>query len=215
MFLADENACPNVVNKWECLFLKSTSCEWPESVLNCQGKKCGERGAFSNATALGVGISSQEISEKLRKFTVPNDLRDKIAGTILMHSNETDSITEQNTVSLARGIDGGRFLDSHFIFGVMVRYNSAFLRHVLEMEVDFRMKQSPVFHAATSCVAVHVRRDDRAIAGVDMIEWCKNHTSLAEDGRITGSGNWIDGVGFPMIQFDLRLIRLKFKYIYI
>jgi hypothetical protein len=45
-----------------------------------------------------------------------------------------------------------------------------------------------------SCVAIHVRRDDRALPDTDMLEWCRSHSKIGPDGRKMESGLWIDGV---------------------
>ena len=55
---------------------------------------------------------------------------------------------------------------------------------------DFRATRNPLFHPNMSCVAVHVRRDDRALPGVDMMDSCRNYTILDE----TFTGLWIDNV---------------------
>lgn len=59
---------------------------------------------------------------------------------------------------------------------------------------DFRATRNPVFHPNMTCVAVHVRRDDRALPGVDMLEWCRNRTIVSANGELKHTGKWIDGV---------------------
>ena len=58
-------------------------------------------------------------------------------------------------------------------------------------------------------IAVHMRRDDRALRGKDMIAWCKEHTARDSTGRLVPAGNWIDGV---MLFHLLDAVTISYHY---
>jgi hypothetical protein len=52
-----------------------------------------------------------------------------------------------------------------------------------------------MFMPNETCVAIHIRRDDRALGETDMLEWCRNHTKIDSiTGEKQETGLWIDGV---------------------
>lgn len=90
--------------------------------------------------------------------------------------------------------DSGSAHGMFALFGVLTRFNTAFRGLVQEVVHEFRTTRTPVFHPNLTCVAIHVRRDDRALPGVDMMEWCKNRTIISASGEKKHTGLWIDGV---------------------
>ena len=127
MFLADENACPHIINKWECLFLPSTSCPWPDVVKSCHSESCvpiDERGYLSSASSKGIIIKEEELRNKISPFPQLN--RDKtVRPAVMYQSNHPDGIITADT-SLTQSRGGGDVLESHFLYGVVTRFNAHF-----------------------------------------------------------------------------------------
>mmetsp|Transcript_22622 Transcript_22622/g.32522 ORF Transcript_22622/g.32522 Transcript_22622/m.32522 type:complete len:524 (+) Transcript_22622:96-1667(+) len=196
VFLADENACPQIMNKWECLFLSPTSCPWSD-VVQCQTPSLdclpyNKRGCWSSAASGSEVITDETMNKRLAAFPVgPPHITGQ--SSVIFQSNDPQSIvTTASTISINRG--GEAVLSNHFLFGVATRFNGVFRGLVQEVIRDFRAAQSPIqFHPNMTCVAIHVRRDDRAIPDMDMIEWCKNHTIMDKNGQMKPFGHWIDG----------------------
>ena len=62
-------------------------------------------------------------------------------------------------------------------------------------------------------IAVHMRRDDRALRGKDMIAWCKEHTARDSTGRLVPAGNWIDGVIlFHLLESVFGAVTISYHY---
>jgi hypothetical protein len=163
-FLADPESCPEIVNKWECLFLPATNCPWPDLALHCRNSSCASRElCYNSATPGGVVVNSAEIRDILQKRMLPlPDHIPQVGLALTMQSNHADGLITPSAIeTTTRG--GGSALESHFI------------------------------HENLTCVAVHVRRDDRAIAGEDMLAWCRNHTKIV-NGEKKLTGQWVDGV---------------------
>ena len=121
----------------------------------------------------------------------------RIAEALMVYSTDK----ENNTIT-SQTVQWGKIgtPDVHSLFalyGVFTRFNSVFGGLVQEAIHDFRATRTPVatgFRPDVTCVAVHVRRDDRALPGEDMLAWCKNHTTVNSNGQKSFSGLWIDGV---------------------
>jgi len=137
-------------------------------------------------------ISDEDLHKKLSSTaTLPPNLVGE-SSVVLQSKDPRGIITNESSFSFLRG--GESVLSSHFLYGVMTRFNAVFRGLVQDLIRDFRASQTPVFHPNMTCVAVHVRRDDRALSDTDMIDWCRNHTVLDKNGQMKPSGFWIDGV---------------------
>jgi len=163
-------------------------------VKKCHSEDCvpiDDRGYLSSASAKGVIIKDEELRNKISPL--PQLKRDKtVSPAVMYQSKHPDSIiTAQTSFTQARG--GGDVLESHFLYGVVTRFNAHFRGLVQEVINEFRVSRTPMFHPNMSCVAIHVRRDDRALPGVDMMEWCRNHTIVDSNGQMKQTGLWVDG----------------------
>eukprot|EP00597_Dinobryon_sp_UTEXLB2267_P010756 CAMPEP_0170101536 /NCGR_PEP_ID=MMETSP0020_2-20130122/2312_1 /TAXON_ID=98059 /ORGANISM="Dinobryon sp., Strain UTEXLB2267" /LENGTH=286 /DNA_ID=CAMNT_0010324641 /DNA_START=650 /DNA_END=1508 /DNA_ORIENTATION=- len=127
----------------------------------------------------------------MSKFKSPENFKQMPVG-VSMYSNDINNLITTKTTAMGTK-DGGDIHGLFALYGVMTRFNSLFRGLVQEVINDFRATRTPVFHPNMSCVAVHVRRDDRALPGVDMMEWCRNHTKIDSNGRKMETGLWIDG----------------------
>lgn len=196
VFLADELACPQTVNKWECLFLPSTTCTWPDVITSCHARECLPKDGnvhFSSASASGTLIRRDAMQSAMQRHSGPvNTYRIMEVQMVYSTDKEYNTITSQTAQWVKIGSP-----DVHSLFalyGVFTRFNSVFGGLVQEAIHDFRSTRTPGFRPDDTCVAVHVRRDDRALPGEDMLAWCKNHTTVNSNGQKSFSGLWIDGV---------------------
>eukprot|EP01036_Dinobryon_divergens_P025314 gene25314-33845_t len=92
VFLADEDACPEILNKWECLFLPPTTCPWPEAMLECHRRECLPFSSSASAAA--------DLKARLDKLSRPRKFEVPILTSFLMKSNSTDSYTEKSLVTV-------------------------------------------------------------------------------------------------------------------
>ena len=118
VFLADEKACPDIMNKWECLFLPPTTCPWSNAVTNFDG-----RGFLSSAIATGAYITKEDMMQRLNRLPDPVINEFVTAGNIFA-SSDPYHITTNTTVQSVIG--GGSVLNSHFLYGVATRFNARF-----------------------------------------------------------------------------------------
>ena len=196
VFLADESACPTVINKWECLFLPSTTCTLPDAITNCHNREClpmDEKVYFNSASAAGVNLKREDMDKLMQNFPSPeNNKAVPKAPMAYCTDKESNIISTRSSKWITR--DVGSVHGMFALYGVLTRFNTAFRGFVQEVVHDFRTTRTPVFHPNLTCVAIHVRRDDRALPDLDMLEWCKNHTTVNANGEKKHMGLWIDGV---------------------
>jgi len=132
VFLADEHACPDIVNKWECLFLPPTTCPWAHAVMNFDG-----RGYFSSAIATSVNITKEDMIQRLKLFPDPVINEFVTVGNISA-SSDPYHITLNTTVRSEYG--GGSVLNSHFLYGVTTRFNARFRNLVQQVHGRIQYK---------------------------------------------------------------------------
>lgn len=180
--------CNTTNNKWECAFLPRTNCTLPDQLTKCTGHNCviklGESfdGAtlYSKASAVGTVVPSQlalqiyvDANEHREKLHPLNSLQKQLyphsdppAYTAIPPYNKDMPITINLPLTDSR--------DSSYIFRSILRNNYRFRSLITEFIHNFYMKNNINF--ATRCVTAQVRRGDRIIRGVNMIEFCKNAT---------------------------------------
>ena len=147
MFLADEGACPDVVNKWECLFLPATSCPWPDVVLNCHSEGClpiDERGFLSSLSPDGQIIKESEFQAKISSLPLPKREKAVIAAPMYQSKDPANLITAETSWTQSRG--GGDQLESHFLYGVVTRFNAKFRELVQEVMVSGHLKSMLIMY---------------------------------------------------------------------
>jgi len=215
VFLADEFACPHTVNKWECLFLPSTTCTWPNAITNCHAREClpvDEKVHFSSASASGTSISREGIQSAMDRHSSPVNTYKLEQAPMAYTSDKKNNAITSETVQWGK-IDSPDAHNLFALYGVFTRFNSIFGGLVQEAIHDFRSTRTltgAVFRPDQTCVAVHVRRDDRALPGEDMMAWCKNRTIIDSDGHKSLTGLWIDGVKYKLYVNESDGIRIKY-----
>ena len=70
----------------------------------------------------------------------------------------------------------------------LLRFNSKFRNDVDEVINSFRRSKNRFFGPNETCVAIHIRMDDRSVFGEDMIQWCRNRTTINEKGDLKPKG---------------------------
>lgn len=172
----DANFCPNVNNKYTVAFLPTTNCPLPRILSSCNSSLCLPNGHyFSNASSDGVlvndfrkVISEYQLNAGLSQET-PKELKmfyTAYCGDIFMKQLHTTS----SRFYIAR----------HIMFGyggLLFRQNYHFRSLVSQTVHTFMTNVSFPKHG--NCVAVHIRRSDRATKGpmgtLKVKEWCNAH----------------------------------------
>lgn len=126
VFLADEHACPDIVNKWECLFLPPTTCPWPTAVTDGRG--------YLSSPSTGIKITKEDITKRLELLPDLGINEFVTAGNVFASSDPYMISPNTSRVS-SRG--GGSVLDSHFLYGVVTRFNARF--RAIVQQVDCRL----------------------------------------------------------------------------
>lgn len=127
VFLADEHACPDIVNKWECLFLPPTTCPWSTAAV----PHLDGHGYLSSPTPTGVTITKEDMTKRLKLLPDPVINEFVTAGKVFA-SSDPYQISPSTSVLSSRG--GGSVLDSHFLYGVVTRFNARFRAIVQEVD---------------------------------------------------------------------------------
>ena len=148
---------------------------------------------FNSASAAGVNIPRKQLDDIMQNFPPPSNRHAVPHAPMGYTTDKVHNLITNATVKWMTR-DCCELHGLVALYGVFTRFNTAFRGFVQEVVNEFRATRSPVFHPNMTCVAVHVRRDDRALPGVDMMEWCGNHTIVDDKGRKTHTGNWTDGV---------------------
>jgi hypothetical protein len=187
---ASAGECQDKINKHECLFLSSTNCTLPISLNSPEDVKIlsdarSFRMEYSNASEFGTPIPLKRpfLPDKfpdLKRYEVDDDVTARNyllytlntsyyyfkTGTVPIITTET-SIRQEGKMRNPSGVKQ--------LFGYVHRCNAEFrwkIQHVIDR---FRATSQPPFLPNITCVMVHIRKDDRSIPHIDMVEWCKNH----------------------------------------
>ena len=180
-----EDCNPNRVNKWECVFLPLTNCSLEHvSITHCHKpvnhpteQPCFPMEAFKvrNMSREGGGVAygsdAPEYDAFGRKPNAYQRLMDK-----------QHPINSAQDWLQSRGFINGagaavpfpvHAMNTFYGFGLIFRPNYNLRRRV---QVKIReLQQSgavPYRVGAESCVAIHIRRGDRIVPGVDMRDYC-------------------------------------------
>ena len=127
VFLADEFACPQTINKWECLFLPPTTCPWPDVITNCHSRDClpiDGRSFLSSASPKGVTVNESQIAAIMSKFKGPENYKQMPVG-VSMYSNDINNVITSMTTAMGTK-DTGDIHGLFALYGVMTRFNSVF-----------------------------------------------------------------------------------------
>ena len=182
---ASNEECTNKINKYECIFMPSTNCKIPESFY---GGKRGEH-FYTKAALDGVVIGKDKLPsyeqnelKNAKSFILDGDM-EKSEHTLFTigskyHYLNTKVPVEINDATTATQKGGVTFntVGLKYVFGYVHRPNTEFRLKIQHYVDKFRASTHPTFLSNSSCVFAHIRKDDRALPHVEMVEWCYNHT---------------------------------------
>lgn len=187
-----EGECLDKVNKYECLFLPSTSCELPKELAELSLRPVKGHYMYDQADSQGKLLDSHKIHEynvgifKMKKrfdivpvgLTSTHDFYAINGNYSYYFTGRAPDIILNDTVNYKNLKVEGVYSTAINLFGYSLRVNSAF-RMKIQYYVDhFRATSQPPFYHNTSCVWLHARKDDRMLPPTewDMLEFCKNFT---------------------------------------
>ena len=184
---ANPSLCPDIVNKWHCAFMVVTNCTLPTVVTKCfSPNNCWPDGFpyFSNATAMGEKISSSESHNPLATNAHLKSVQNFYDNWPQSRFNAEEYRDAKNTVRNDRFPSVYHVLK---IYGQLMRPNALYRLLIAERIQQFWVESreqfglQPLVSGTTPCTAIHIRRGDRSKEGVDMNEFCRNHTRYPPD----------------------------------
>lgn len=184
----EESECKEV-NRWNCLFFRSTNCNTPTVALSVTNND--KRGFYYPAT-----------ESALLATTPPEKAPRPSHGSVTAKVYDIDIVNGQVSSSPPRhaGQDANPVIRT---YGILTRFNVKFSQQVQRQINDFRHSFSPPFDPNVSCVALHIRRNDRSIRHMDgpqIKEFCASRSKYDENtGQllVDESKKWHDEKG-PM-----------------
>ncbi len=189
---ASTDECTDRVNKFECVFLPSTSCPLPKTLVN--GKDIPRLADPSklrlvyNQSTYNAPLMDEDkegeyentIYRNLPNFDVTRGKHLTAKRWILneiysyMLTNHTPFITKSSVLSVEMEMTSVDSLINYF--GYAHRYKSDFTLRVQNLMDRFRTSTIPHFYSNLTCTMVHIRKNDRTIPGhSDMLSWCLKH----------------------------------------
>ena len=96
-------------------------------------------------------------------------------------------ITSETVSAEVKGFDINP-VSLRYIQGYEHRPNTEFRLKIQHYVDRIRATTSPTFTSNTTCTFVHIRKDDRSLPHVDMLEWCRNHTVKSS---VNGQFKWV------------------------
>jgi hypothetical protein len=196
VYFSGTEDCTAYYNKWECLFLTTTNCTLPKQLLDCRTRRsCFSDNliTFSNASAEGVFVTNDGGKIKESLAAIPPEKRFPKPPTVRMGafhvyhplqlpnliSRESTEVQDRNTYQL---------LDNYLYYlGVATRFNSFFRMRVHSIVSRFRHSFDPPFLENSTCIALHIRQDDRNVPGVEDLDiWCNSCSVMNPEGRRHG-----------------------------
>jgi len=178
--------CPQTLNKWNCAFLPTTNCTIPKYIIDCNNDTCNneQNDGFSlymdKADYTGQKIPSDKIPSSGKSSIwdtttplPPISMGMPSAHAVLPFDREYVK-ANHNKRDILNIID---LTAAAFIHKFLLRQNAFYRSKVAQIIHKFRVSSSPHLDATASCVAVQLRRGDRAIpAHLDPEEYCYNAT---------------------------------------
>jgi hypothetical protein len=207
--------CPaEVTNRWTCSFLPTTNCTLPKYVTKCNKNECNneQNDGFSlildRADPSGAKVPQDKLSSAGRD--APPHFPHHLANAqsvpyfyVSAPANHSYIATYSRSRDVLNLIDATTAV---YIHQFLVRRSFFYRTRIAEMISTFRASTSPYFNATSSCVAVQLRRGDRAIpAHVDPMEWCYNasHKLPCDGGYCNPDLGCSENGGIPFSAINL------------
>lgn len=157
-----EKSCPTTFNKFRCAFLPSTNCT-TDMVRNCNP------GAFflKGNSMTSNETTREEFMKTFKPVTFPE--AELQSGCAAKRFNLFESFNFSGVKSTCTGID---VRQNMFYVAHLFRMNHDYRSRVAHMIAKFRKKHK--FDEDAECIAFHIRRGDRAIHNINIVEHCEN-----------------------------------------
>lgn len=161
----------SMVNRWNCLFLRSTNCTISKVALSNTANKNSYYYPATESSTLasteppkGTRTSHGNIPFQIYNLDINKGQVSASSPQILVH-------------------DANAILRT---YGILTRFNINFSQQVQKNINDFRLSFSPPFNPNVSCIAIHIRRNDRSIKGMNgsqISEFCRSRSKYDEKSK--------------------------------
>jgi hypothetical protein len=186
----DMHSCPDIENKYLCIFLPFTNCDIPQTFKNLIDKYKTDPQSnedifegqqyYSQASSDAQPIASNDFHDIIRTQ------RDKLG--VMSTSIPLTTYYFYDLVSNTFEIERNTTLDlrSHLaVHGTFYRFNYKFRSHIAEyIRKEFNTINSklPPFPSNGDCIAAHIRRTDRIPSDdPNATHWCYTHRAFPEN----------------------------------
>jgi hypothetical protein len=199
-----DNICNTTVNKRLCAFLPLTNCSMPSHLTSHTGREARmkiwgghEFLSYTNASINGMPLPTFSDDGFDKPFNMYQENMDKSISKSITPLEPSAMIDRKGKLFPALNEEGKK--NSPYVryvmatFGFVFRPNAYYRMLVQNRIHSFRyLETQPAFLPRTTCVAVHIRRGDRVIHTVDMIEYCRNYFKREDGVCMNKEGKQID-----------------------
>ena len=202
-------SCDTEKNKWLCAFLPTTNCSIPLAIVDCSNEGCMER-ALGKDCAGAVWFDHAHNASKPMQPKPAEKLLDSFNNAQNSYHRQLDSnYKAYDRFNLKKAVQYDvnnvpreRAPDTYwvtYLYGLLWRHGYRFRSEIAKILEEVRGNDSFAFTPGFQCTAVHIRRGDRSLEGVDMVAYCKGHVrNVKPDGTPdnnncseVASGKWV------------------------
>ena len=183
-WISPSDCPPNMKNLWTCAFLTTTNCSFPKYVTDCNMNECNneQNDGFSlyldKAAVDGKKIPQANIASSGRSppptgSPIPFPISTSLPSAFINRPYDKDYVLRNyQKFDVLNPVD---LTSAAYVHRFLVRPNHFYRSRIAQMIHRFRASSSPHLNATARCVAVQLRRGDRAIPEhLDPVEWCYN-----------------------------------------
>ncbi len=165
-----------LLDKWQCVFLPTTSCTVPHVMSKCNTTKCVANipGTYIRTTLFSIANATGELMAKGSNMSVEVYEQRKFFRTPF---NALQKIMSKHLIAPKFSPPSEKSDYSFYSDGFMIRRNYEFRSKIAHSLHVFHKKNK--ITSDTRCVTVQMRRGDRTLAGINMTEFCYNATRPA------------------------------------
>jgi hypothetical protein len=183
---ASSSFCPNIINKRLCIVIPLTNCTMPSYLTSLSGEENrdilfpqGDFLKFYNITINSKPISNDE-PHFGRIIDHPYYYQlDQLYTKYFENYFDYVNVINSNGESINKSEDDLYNPKVDLVlstFALHLRLNARMRRLVEQRILKFRYEETiPFFSLRSSCVAIHIRRSDRARGNINMTEFCHQH----------------------------------------
>lgn len=163
----DDGYCSNH-NKFTCGFLPMTNCSLPDVLTTTSESKSNY---YSSCNKDGVALKDpwDRATKDKELYDSQNFDTPSVSYTIYKPAADPGGVP----IVQSGGLNIGQ--EALLNFGLIFRLNYDFRSRVAHLIHDVKKNYTKPFPTNGDCVAIHIRRHDRAVKGVNMHDWCTKH----------------------------------------